>query len=412
MADEEQDGSEANSPLDQYLDEQRAEGELESSGSFTREQEPQQPGAARRAFDAFSAQARRSTATKAVQGSRAGSAVASGTRAAATRLGEATVGRLAVAGFLPEIIAGLLILLAIGVTVISIGFILCVSNGCQGKQAFDPAIDPARNKQDALSVQTIACLNKAAQIGDKGDGPLPGECEKPIKAWADQVVTEATALKGKVDSKETAAIKILDDLLTAANKAKGVTTAMKVKEARVIADELSRQYQLAVNNAVIAKARGFSAGAQKIVTYLAAHPDRQTGSKDCLDTDKRVMANAFGVGSAPPGATLGGTHDGAPSAADLDGSRKVLADGGIPVWLIRGEASGEHWIIVLNIDTANNITYYDPNGGGIHTHESTWGGPAGKWQYFFGNPTTTLLAEKNYFVNSPQERGYSYFPPK
>ena len=48
----------------------------------------------------------------------------------------------------------------------------------------------------------------------------------------------------------------------------------------------------------------------------------------------------------------------------------MLADGYFVQWYVQGDNSGGHWIAVLDVDSQNNITYFDPASGLTISHES------------------------------------------
>jgi len=56
-----------------------------------------------------------------------------------------------------------------------------------------------------------------------------------------------------------------------------------------------------------------------------------------------------------------------PSDQDLQQASDLLKEGKIPVWQINGEFSGQHWVILLDIDSNKNITYLDPVFGQVCT---------------------------------------------
>ncbi len=386
------------------------DGELEDVGEEpVPDDEPAQPGAARKAFDAFSSQARQSPTVRSVLRSpRATGAVTKGVTQAGAALGEQTAARLAIAGFLPEIIAGLLALLAIGIAFFAIFGAIAAFSCLNGTCAGDVKLDPAKSQADSLELQTVKCLQEAAKSngGDGSNDKLSADCIKPIQGWGKELVAKATAIKAKISDKDKGgpeAIKILDKLVEDGNKAVDITAGMALKQAREIADELSTQYKLATQNELIAKNLGFSANAQKLVDYI-----RQQGPAVCKQSDptgcsrkvSAVLEAVFPGRDVRAGASLPITNQsGPPNAGELEDVKNALAAGNVPIWLIRGNGSGNHWIIPLNVDEANMITYFDPADGEIHTDPSD---RSSVHSWYFGTPTK--------FVGNRPERGYIFVP--
>jgi hypothetical protein len=71
-----------------------------------------------------------------------------------------------------------------------------------------------------------------------------------------------------------------------------------------------------------------------------------------------------------------------------------LANGGIPIWHIRGDGTGQHWIMLLKIN-GTNITYFDAADGKIHTDPST---APSRYTWYFGSPSN---AENRGYVFKP-----------
>lgn len=80
-------------------------------------------------------------------------------------------------------------------------------------------------------------------------------------------------------------------------------------------------------------------------------------------------------------------YEGIPTQQDLTTLRDHLNKDHIVYWYVRGEYSGQHWIIITNIDSNNNITYLDPIGAGSIITKAYDYKPSGKnWYYFSRTP--------------------------
>lgn len=326
---------------------------------------------------------------------------------------------------LPGLLALFLVLLAFG-AILAVGFGIIGYSGDNGRNPQEKAA--VGNKQDSLDVKTIQCLDKASKIDAKGAGKLPPECIKPIQDWSQISIKMVNAMLSKVPKTPEGerATKLLNELLAAANEAHGVTAQTTLKQARELRKKLEDALAAANENAIIQKLIGISDNMKKVINYIKKYNPKQLGSFDCYETDNEILQGTF-LGGATPRPTLkdgskstravinanfakaqvgselpGFDTSGAPTEEAIDATKKALRNGGIPIWLIRGSYSGEHWIIILNIDESNNIYYYDPAGGGTHNDPSTWAG-TGEWKYFFGSPNK---ADRK---NAPT-RGYVFQP--
>lgn len=355
---------------------------------------------------------RQSSATQAVAKTQAAQKALGVAGGAASKLGFARTASF-IATFGPEIIAGLLVLLAIFVTVISLTFVICSYQGCNGKYPGDTVSDPINNKQDSLELKTIQCLAEASKNNSNGDGPLPAKCLEPIQGWSQQIIESTQSMINKLPTNPTAAEvkakELLNKLLAAANAAHGVTTATTVKQARELRQKLADAITAANADPVILKLRGVSLNAQRIIDYVvskgSAATTQPTGSACRRTVDAVMRANFQGqsVWRSAGAKGLGGIVSTVePTKGELDQVRAVLANGDLPVWQVHGDASGKHFIIILNVDSSNQITFFDPNGGVILTKPSSWPGPQGNYKFFFGSPFNNDLG-----TNSA-ERGYIF----
>lgn len=314
------------------------------------------------------------------------------------------------AAFGPEIIAGILILVAIITSVLAIAFVICSYQGCNGKNAGDAKSQPATNVQDALDLKTAKCLDKAAKVDKDGNGPLPPECIEPIKAWSQIAIDMATRMLPKVPKPESAegqaATKILNELLAAAKEANGITTSTTVKTAQEQRKRLEDAWAAANANAIIQKLSGISENMKKVIAYIQQNNPKQQFDWDCYETDNTILQKTFNVNHATAfaGPELPGYDtSGAPTSEAIEATKNALRKGGIPIWFIRGSYSGQHYIIILNIDESNNIFYYDPAGGGTHNDPSTWAG-TGNNKFFFGSPLPPFKS------GNKAMRGYVFQP--
>lgn len=333
-------------------------------------------------------------------------AVAFGTRIAAVLASPA----------LPGLLVLLLILMTLG-AILMVGFAICVSNGCMGTRAFDANFDPATSALDRNHLADIQCLDAESKQPAKNpksqgkpatdeDEPLTAECVKAIQNWTAYLKKNNEALKTKLTStaEDQEAIKLLDEVLAANTAAAAVTTQTTKKQARTLRAELLEKLKKANENERIKKLSAFSKNAQKIVDYVTEQGAAFCTQKDptgCSRQASAILEAAFPGRNVRAGPRLGDRISGAPDTADLQKARNALSNGSIPLWLIRGNGSGQHWIIVLRVDDLNNVTYFDPADGEIHTDPSD---VSSIHTYFFGSPTNDALR------GNQDERGYIFTP--
>lgn len=392
--------------------------ELDEAGQG--EQTPQEPGVARSVANAAGREAvRRGAASLAARGGVAVGAQAAGAAAGGpVGIVAARAATALSSPILPGILLLILALLTLG-AILMVGFAICVSNGCMGTRAFDAKLDPATSVLDRNHLADIQCLdaeNRQQKNTGKAAGgktpatdenePLTAECVKAIKNWTDYLKKNTEALQGKLTTaaEDQEAKKLLDEVLAANTAAAGVSTQTTFKQARILRADLLEKLEKANENERIRKLTAFSPNAQKIVDYVTNQGAAFCTQKDptgCSRQASAILRGAF-PGSAPTaGASLGNRITGAPDAADLQKARDALSNGSIPLWLIRGNGSGQHWIIVLKIDSADTVTYFDPADGTIHSDPSN---ASSVHTYFFGSPTDDKLS------GNIDERGYIFQP--
>lgn len=298
--------------------------------------------------------------------------------------------------FAPEIILGLLLLLSVIATLVSLYLILCTDQACNGTAPII-ASQPFSNKQDSLELKTAVCLDKAAKTDTTGDGPLPKECLEPIKGWSQLTITTTTTLRRNVPNPDSdegkKAIQLLDDILAAAKEANGVTAATTVKTAQAQRKKLEDTLAAAKTNAIINKLSNISAHAQVIIDYVKNQGPavcKQSTGTNCGDTADGIVRANFADISQSDFFALGGLVDGPPTDKNIQDVQEQLAKGNIPIWQVRGNGknptSGKHFIVVLGIDANKNITYFDPASGSIETNPYNYQSTAG-WGDYFGTPT-------------------------
>lgn len=147
---------------------------------------------------------------------------------------------------------------------------------------------------------------------------------------------------------------------------------------------------------------------QKLLDYAQNHEWRQLDSGGCWNANEALYNHVFSAQNEV-GWTEGGDANSTtspPTQTDLQKLRQNLNEDHIVIWHIRGEGSGQHWIILTSIDAANNISYLDPNGG-LYVQNRP---------YNFES-TTTRLGEGYFFARTPlgpQEywRGVIFRPPE
>lgn len=112
--------------------------------------------------------------------------------------------------------------------------------------------------------------------------------------------------------------------------------------------------------------------AQKVRDYIRRTGKKQKYDWDCSVTDWEVIdylfpGNQSGPMDADPASNR--VRSNPPTQAHLDHLRETLRNGGLEVWHINGEYSGQHWIIMLGISEDNTLEYYDPTPGKIMTRK-------------------------------------------
>ncbi|MCA9388663.1 transglycosylase SLT domain-containing protein [Candidatus Berkelbacteria bacterium] len=163
--------------------------------------------------------------------------------------------------------------------------------------------------------------------------------------------------------------------------------------------------------------------AQILIDYVNKAPKQTTcqlnngtGSSGCYQTVEKVLKAAF------PGSNARG--DGSwirdyssdqdiinrpPSGQDISDAVSILKretkepSGNLPVWHIRGNGSGQHWIVVVGIEGAN-IKFFDPEYGEIRTQPADFKSSKG-WYYF-------AVTAKGAGDNSNYKRGYEFSPKR
>lgn len=163
--------------------------------------------------------------------------------------------------------------------------------------------------------------------------------------------------------------------------------------------------------------------AQILIDYVNNAPkqttcqfDNGTGSSGCYQTVEKVLEAAF------PGSN--GRGDGSwirdyssdqdivnrpPSAQDISDAVAILKRGtkepigNLPVWHIRGNGSGQHWIVVVGVE-GTNIKFFDPEYGEIRTQPTNLKSSKG-WYYF-------AVTAKGAGDNSNYKRGYEFSPKR
>ena len=319
---------------------------------------------------------------------------------------------------LPGLLVLLLILMTLG-AILMVGFAICVSNGCMGTRAFDANFDPATSALDRNHLADIQCLDAESKQPAKNpksqgkpatdeDEPLTAECVKAIQNWTAYLKKNNEALKTKLTStaEDQEAIKLLDEVLAANTAAAAVTTQTTKKQARTLRAELLEKLKKANENERIKKLSAFSPNAQKIVDYVTEQGAAFCTQKDesgCSRQASAILEAVFPGRDVRAGPSLGERISGAPDTTDLQKVRNALSNGSIPLWLIRGNHSGEHWIIVLKVDSADTITYFDPADGTIHSDPSN---APSVHTYYFGSPTQEVINKKR----NRDERGYVFQP--
>jgi hypothetical protein len=126
----------------------------------------------------------------------------------------------------------------------------------------------------------------------------------------------------------------------------------------------------------------------------STHWGQDGDGSGCWRADRALVTSTF------PGAAQNNLDGGKqsyvdrtlpPTNRDLNEASKLLSEGKIPVWEINGEYSGQHWIIITDIDANKNITFLDPNGnngnGSLRTEPyNKMVGDKG-WAYFGRTPS-------------------------
>lgn len=157
---------------------------------------------------------------------------------------------------------------------------------------------------------------------------------------------------------------------------------------------------------------GLSATAQKLVNYVRAHPNESNqflngeGRCGCARTVIRVLEDAFPGSKGGEGGWISTGQVGkAPTDQEMKDAQDILSTGKLPVWHIRGSGSGQHWIVLVQIN-GNEITFFDPAQGAIVTEsrnlKSTAVGYPG--EFYFG------ITEQEGGDDSDLKRGYTFSP--
>ena len=142
---------------------------------------------------------------------------------------------------------------------------------------------------------------------------------------------------------------------------------------------------------------------QKLANYVT-RLGRQNQPGGCFEKIADILQDVFPQRDVRQGPSLGPLNrKGAPTEQEIDALRHSLQQNEIPLWLIRGQASGQHWIAVLGVDDQQRIRYFDPADGKIHCRSSRAKSIHG---YFFGSPKARHLKG-----NQP-ERGYRFAAAK
>jgi hypothetical protein len=141
---------------------------------------------------------------------------------------------------------------------------------------------------------------------------------------------------------------------------------------------------------------------EEYILHLGPAACRQNGSSGCFRKIGQLLSEVFPGAPVRQGQSLGPLNrSGAPTPEELRDLRHSLDNNEIPLWLIRGQASGQHWIAVLGVDANNKIRYFDPADGTIHCKDSQANDLHGP---FFGSPRAEHL------VGNRPERGYRFRP--
>lgn len=161
----------------------------------------------------------------------------------------------------------------------------------------------------------------------------------------------------------------------------------------------------------------YTPAAATLAKWVEAHPEEaaQKGKSDCACTVIASLNAAFSTNTGAVGPVIRTLTRSdrtsaiyrPPDAQDLEAARRILAADHLPVWHIRGDVGGQHWIVVLKVD-GSTIYFYDPNGGQILQRDAgdeslmTKGKDQSPRKYFF---SITELPPNAY------ERGYEFTPP-
>ncbi|MEK7184193.1 MAG: hypothetical protein AAB701_01600 [Patescibacteria group bacterium] len=360
--------------------------------------------------EASEAAAARGAASAGTEGAAGARTVAAGVEAS-----EAAVATGAAVAAAPEaaaVGAGLValgIILLLMIVLLVLGFVFAdYYLKHKGTDPLDPRFSPQTNQQDRYHLQDIKCLDIEIKRDKDGNGKLPNECAKAIQNWSRHLVANAETLKKKLPTTADgdAARHLLDAVITSGLSAKGVSSQTDIKTAGKLREAVIEAATKANENPLIKSLSPYSENAQKIIDIVKSQPAgtcKQTTGTNCGDTADGIVTSNF------PGAThsaytaFGGLVPDLPTDQNLEDLRTQLEQGNIPIWQVRGNGSGKHFITILGIDEGKNITYFDPADGGIHSDPYD---VQGAWGPYFGTPTVDKLGTTNQPI-----RGYFWIVP-
>ncbi len=158
-----------------------------------------------------------------------------------------------------------------------------------------------------------------------------------------------------------------------------------------------------------------NAAATKLKQWVADHPvmscqrTNGTGDAGCANTDFQVvLPGAFPSGHASPAdewIPTSSTAGNAPDTSDLAQAQQILAAGNLPVWHVRGDASGQHWIVVTAVK-GTDVEFFDPATGTTDTRSFSTKSASSKYpnDYYFG-----ISDQGGRGDNSQNKRGQVYY---
>lgn len=149
------------------------------------------------------------------------------------------------------------------------------------------------------------------------------------------------------------------------------------------------------NNSTVAGSAS-NKNAQKIIdAENSTNLSGQCSSTGCARNVDSTMDQVFGSSGWSVGQQSGPTTpQQVPTASELNSAKAILQRGNLPEWHIKGEVSGEHWILLLGIDGQNNITFWEPNGGKVRTEKYDYQASGKPWP-FFGTPGAEAYSQAN-----------------